>query len=72
MTSPTMMASQTAPLLKFFSPDFEVDNPIATIVKGEFYALANTLEVNLHGSAEKTIALRKLMEARDACIRACL
>lgn len=42
------------------------------IVRQKYVDLANELVANVPGSAEFTVALRKLMESKDAAIRAIL
>lgn len=64
------MKQELHPLLKFFSYEHlpkklqEVSRP--------FYILAAKLDSELPGSAEKTVALRKLLESKDCAVRATL
>ena len=39
-------------------------------VSGDFYALACTICATLSSGPERTVALRKLLEAKDAAVRA--
>lgn len=39
------------------------------IVSREFHKLAHWMEQNLPRNAERTVALRKLLEAKDAAVR---
>lgn len=41
-------------------------------VSAEFNALAYWIADNVPDSAEKTVSLRKLLEAKDAAVRACI
>jgi len=62
------MKQELHPLLKFFSYEHlpkklqEVSRP--------YYILAAKLDSELPGSAEKTVALRKLLESKDCAVRA--
>lgn len=58
------------PILKFFTYDHLPDAQAQ--VSGGFYRLAHGLVSNLPRCAERTVALRKLLEAKDAAVRASL
>jgi hypothetical protein len=63
-----MELSPTQKLLRFFDYSHLPQNlqDVSTL----FYDLAHQLEDNLPDGAEKTVALRKLLEAKDAAVRA--
>lgn len=58
------------PLLQFFSYSHLPQN--LQVVSSRFYDLAMTIEQDLPGNPEKTVALRKLLEAKDCAVRAVL
>jgi hypothetical protein len=39
-------------------------------ISSPFYALAHTMAADLPDNPEKTVGLRKLLEAKDCCVRA--
>lgn len=53
---------------------FEYDHLRADLqeIAAEFYHLASWIEEELPSSAERTVALRKLLESKDAAVRAAL
>lgn len=55
-------------LLQFF--DFKHLPPNLQEVSRPFAALAAQIDQNLPGNAEKTVALRKLLESKDCAVRA--
>lgn len=59
---------ETDPILHFFHYKHLPPNLAATSVK--FFYLAQFIVVNLPRNAERTVALRKLLEAKDAAVRA--
>jgi len=59
-----------ANLLKFFA--FDHLPPKLAAVSGSFCNLAHEMAVNLPDNPEKTVALRKLLEAKDCAVRAVL
>ena len=58
------------PLLQFFK--FDHLPPHLAAVSGDFYALACNLVTTLPRNPERTVALRKLLEAKDCAVRAVL
>jgi hypothetical protein len=58
------------PLLQFFS--YAHLPAHLQVVSRPFCELAETLEAALPAGAEKTVALRKLLEAKDAGVRSVL
>lgn len=58
----------TEPLLQFFS--FAHLPPHLAKVSGEFHNLAHYIVDNLPRNPERTVALRKLLEAKDCAVRA--
>lgn len=58
------------PILKFFA--FEHLPPKLKPVSMAFCELAHKLVAELPRSAERTVALRKLLEGKDAAVRAAL
>ena len=69
-----MAKSPTERMLESFgrvTPTFEQAQKV-DIVRGEYIGLAHSMSVHVPDSAEKTVALRKLMESKDAAIRAIL
>lgn len=59
-----------SPLLQFFA--YAHLPPHLQAVSKPFGDLANQLEAELPGNPEKTVALRKLLEAKDCAVRAIL
>lgn len=58
------------PLLQFF--EFEHLPSNLQAVSQPFYMLAHRLEQSLPRNAEKTTALRKLLESKDCAVRAAI
>ena len=58
------------PILQFFSFDHLPDN--LKIVSGKFCDLAYHVIAVLPRNPERTVALRKLLEAKDAAVRAAI
>lgn len=58
------------PLLQFFSYSHLPAD--LQVISREFYALAMRLTTVLPRNAERTVALRKLLEAKDSAVRAVL
>jgi hypothetical protein len=58
------------PILRYFSWAHLPENLAAVSKPYEEFALA--LDAALPGSPEKTVALRKLLESKDAAVRAAL
>jgi len=58
------------PILKFFAYD-HLPEKLQEVSK-PFYNLAMLIDSTLPESAESTVALRKLLEAKDAAVRAAL
>jgi hypothetical protein len=56
------------PLMQFF--EFKHLPPHLQEVSLEFHALASWIRDNLPDNAERTTALRKLLEAKDCAVRA--
>lgn len=62
--------SAPSPILRYF--DFtHLGSPLSEVSQ-LFYELAQDLELTLPAGAEKSTALRKLLEAKDAAVRAAL
>ena len=59
-----------APILRYFTTD-HLPADLAD-VSGRFAALAHRLDDELPDGPEKSTALRKLLEAKDAAVRAAL
>jgi hypothetical protein len=58
----------TEPLLQFF--EYEHLPPHLAVVSKEFAALAGAIVKDLPRNPERTVALRKLLEAKDCAVRA--
>jgi hypothetical protein len=58
----------TEPLLQFFESAHLP--PHLKAVSHEFAALASWIELHLPRNPERTVALRKLLEAKDCAVRA--
>lgn len=58
------------PLMRFFQYD-HLPEPLQKVSKN-FFTLADQLVQSLEPSAERTVALRKLLESKDAAVRAAL
>lgn len=61
---------QRSPLMQFFKYDHLPEHLQA--VSKPFGDLAEHIESTLPGNPEKTVALRKLLEAKDCAVRALL
>lgn len=61
--------SDPEPILQFFGYDLRAD---LRDVSAPFDELARIIVATLPRNAERTVALRKLLEARDAAVRAAL
>jgi len=59
-----------APILRFFKSEHLP--PKLAAVSAPFQALAEDLDQRLPDGPEKSAGLRKLLEAKDCCVRACL
>ncbi|GAB3750135.1 hypothetical protein [Microlunatus parietis] len=64
------MHPSTGALLRYFEHD-HLPAKLET-VSVKFYQLANSLAVMLPNGPETTVALRKLLEAKDAAVRSAL
>lgn len=62
---------QDDPIMKFFSYAHLPEGPLRECSE-RFAKLANELAQELKPSAEAKVALRKLLESKDAAVRACL
>lgn len=60
-----------APILRYFTYDHLTD-PLLRATSEKFAALATDVDDALPDGPEKTVALRKLLEAKDAAVRAAL
>ncbi len=58
------------PILQFFS--YNHLSPALQDVSGPFYSLAMRLVQSVPRNPERTVALRKLLEAKDAAVRAAI
>lgn len=65
-----MNTEETEPLLRFFT--YGHLPPKLQTVSRHFAITANLLTERLPRSAERTVALRKLLESKDAAVRAAL
>lgn len=61
---------EPSPILRYFEYA-HLRSPLRE-VSAEFYELARTIEATLPAGAEKSTALRKLLEGKDAAVRAAL
>lgn len=64
------MATTTSPILRYF--EYAHLPPHLREVSEKFGRLAQDLEASLPSGPEKSTGLRKLLEAKDACVRAAL
>lgn len=62
------MADAKEPILQFFT--YAHLPAHLQLVSAGFAALANSIVANLPRNAERSVALRKLLEAKDAAVRA--
>lgn len=60
----------TYPILQFFEWD-HLPEPLQGVAQ-PFRELANQIALELPGGPEVSVSLRKLLEAKDAAVRACL
>jgi hypothetical protein len=60
-----------APILRYFSFRHLPEGPLRE-TSANFYSLAAKVDVTLPDGAEKSTSLRKLLEAKDAAVRAAL
>jgi hypothetical protein len=67
-TPARIKATQVSPILKYFKPMHS--HARLAVITRPFDDLAHTLEEKLPVGAEKSVALRKLLEAKDAAVRA--
>jgi hypothetical protein len=67
MANPT---EQPEPILRFFKYD-HLKEPLRSVSE-RFSAIAHEIFAILPRCAERTVALRKLLEAKDAAVRAAL
>lgn len=61
----------SAPILRYFSFDHLPAGPLKETSR-HFHVLAALVDARLPDGAEKSTALRKLLEAKDAAVRAAL
>lgn len=59
-----------SPILKYFK--YSHLPPHLQEISKLFHDLAHDLEKHIPGNAEKSVALRKLLEGKDAAVRACI
>lgn len=59
--------SGRSPILKYF--EYKHLPPQLQDISSRFYDLAHWVEDNLPQGPERTVALRKLLEAKDAAVR---
>lgn len=62
------MSENREPILQFFA--YEHLPPHLQAISRPFAKLAERIVANLPRNAERTVALRKLLEAKDAAVRA--
>ena len=62
------MSETSEPILQFFAYDHLP--PHLAVISKEFGQLATTIVNELPRNPERTVALRKLLEAKDAAVRA--
>jgi len=67
-TNTNPVAQPEEPMLQFF--EFAHQPPFLQEVSGNFYALAHSIVAQLPRNPERTVALRKLLEAKDCAVRA--
>ena len=58
-------------IMRYFQFD-HLQGEIQRFIAEQFYSFAHSLESELPDGAEKTVALRRLLESKDAAIRASL
>lgn len=59
-----------SPIMRYF--EYRHLPPKLARYSKPFCALAKQIDVTMKNSAEKSVCLRKLLEAKDACVRASL
>lgn len=59
------------PILRYFAYDHLTRSPLRDVSK-LFHDLAGTLDARLPDGPEKSTALRKLLESKDAAVRSAL
>lgn len=59
-----------SPILQYFA--FGHLKPELQYISEKFYHLAHAIEAELPAGPEKSVALRKLLESKDAAVRAAL
>lgn len=64
-------AGQESPLLRYFDYRHLPAGPLRETA-GAFAGLAERIDTTLPAGPEKTVALRKILEAKDAAVRAAL
>jgi hypothetical protein len=62
------MTPQQEPLLQFFAYDHLRDD--LKLISQPFHHLAHQLVISLPRNPERTVTLRKLLEAKDCAVRA--
>jgi hypothetical protein len=67
-TQPTAKPQSPEPILQFFS--YTHLPPHLQAVSMAFHGLAQSIVADLPRNPERTVALRKLLEAKDAAVRA--
>lgn len=60
-----------SPIMRYFSTEHLTKSELKT-VSALFGGLAETIDKNLPNGAEKSTALRKLLEAKDSAVRSAL
>lgn len=58
-------------IMRYFTYDHLANERLKEVSK-QFSDIANWVDANLPETAESTVALRKLLEAKDAAVRAAL
>lgn len=66
-----MTAQAPEPILRYFAGDHLPDGPLAETSR-LFRVVAQQIVETLPRSPERTVALRKLLESKDAAVRAAL
>lgn len=59
------------PTLRYFAYDHLTRSPLRDVSR-LFHVLADTLDAHLPDGPEKSVALRKLLESKDAAVRSAL
>lgn len=67
---PAAPGHEPTPIMKYF--EYSHLPPKLARFSKPFCVLAKQIDVTMKRSAEKTVCLRKLLEAKDACVRASL